>query len=344
LHHPLISRYEFAFEAVLIDLSGAEMNTSDCNMAFQEIQNRFEQALRRSESFHTYTWMLTAVVALLFIIASYRLLFHPLAHVPGPFLAKLTGLWRDAGYRRGKWHDEILQIHKRYGRVVRIAPNEVSIVDEWAMKNLYGHGHNAPKTDWYSVWDPPRTAPQLFSALDKKVHGFLRKRVSGAYSMSAILKYESYIQNCLDLLLQKLTYHANQGPVDMSDWTNAFAFDVVGELGYGAELGMLRTESDVNNIRRDIFGVFKLLSCLGHFPGQAWILNNAVSTVTLKFLNASPPLTTFRDWTFKQVQDRLDHINESKREDMLQHFCRMKDADGNSVKVEEIAIEAMNLM
>ncbi|KAF2225360.1 hypothetical protein BDZ85DRAFT_177527, partial [Elsinoe ampelina] len=61
-----------------------------------------------------------------------------LKRIPGPFLAKLTGLWRDAAYRRGKWHDEILDLHNRYGRIVRIAPNELSVVDEWAMKNLYG--------------------------------------------------------------------------------------------------------------------------------------------------------------------------------------------------------------
>lgn len=134
---------------------------------------------------------------------------HSLAHVPGPFLAKLTSLWRDAGYRRGKWHEEILAIHEKYGRVVPITPNEVSVVDEWAMKNLYSHGHNALKTPWYSVWDPPQTAPQLFSALDKKEHGFLRKRVSGAYSMSSILKYENYIQVCLDTVLEKLHMYAD---------------------------------------------------------------------------------------------------------------------------------------
>ena len=237
-----------------------------------------------------------------------------------------------------------MDIHEKYGRVVRIAPNEVSVVDEWAMKNLYGHGHNAVKTPWYSVWDPPQTAPQLFSVLDKRLHGFLRKRVSGAYSMSSILKYEVFIQSCLSTLLEKLHNAAARGPVDMSNWTNAFAFDVVGELGYGSDLGMLKTETDVNNLRKTIFDIFKLLSCLGHVPGQTWIMSNPVSSFILNALGAQPPLAPFRDWTFKQVQDRLDHIDDAKRDDMLQHFCRMKNANGESVKIEEIVIEAMNLM
>lgn len=313
-------------------------------MALQSTWAHLERAYGEASAKEIFASVLATLSILLTFGAIYRLYLHPLAHVPGPFIAKLSGLWRDAGYRRGKWHEDVLAIHEKYGRVVRIAPNEVSVVDEWAMKNLYGHGHNAVKTSWYAVWDPPQTAPQLFSALDKKVHGFLRKRVSGAYSMSSILKYEKYIQQCLDLLLSKLHDYAHQGPIDMSNWTNAFAFDVVGELGYGSELGMLKTETDVNNLRRDIFDVFKFLSCMGHFPGQLWIMSNAVSATIINLLGAAPPLAPFRDWTFKQVQERLDYIDEVKREDMLQHFCRMKRADGSPVRAEEVVIEAMNLM
>jgi hypothetical protein len=130
----------------------------------------------------------------------------------------------------------------------------------------------------------------------------------------------------------------------MSTWTNAFAFDVIGELGYGTHLGMLETETDVNNLRRDIFDVFKLLSCMGHFPGQLWIMNNALSSAVLNLLGTAPPLLPFRNWTFQRVQERLDHLDEVKREDMLQHFCRMKDTNGHPVKIEEIVIEAMNLV
>ncbi|KAH7067216.1 cytochrome P450 [Paraphoma chrysanthemicola] len=288
---------------------------------------------------------LAAIVAVaLTTLSVYRLFFHPLAHVPGPFLARLTGLWRSAKYAGGKWHEDIVAIHERYGRVVRIAPNEVSIVDEWAMKNLYGHGHNAQKTPWYSVWDPPRTAPQLFSELDKKAHGFLRKRVSSAYSMSSILKYETFIQRCLDLLLEKLRLHSQRGPVDMSEWTNAFAFDVVGELGYGSDLGMLKTETDVNGLRKNIFTVFKILSNMGYFPGQMWLIQNPLTDAILKLLGIEPPMVDFQQWTLKQVQQRLDHIDEVDREDMLQHFCRMENANKEPVRLGEVVIEAMNLI
>ncbi|KAK1547879.1 hypothetical protein CPAR01_01846 [Colletotrichum paranaense] len=182
-----------------------------------------------------------AIIATLF----YRLILHPLSHLPGPLPARLTGLWRTTKYIQGDWHDDILSIHDKYGRVVRIAPNEVSVVDEYAMKNLYGHGHNAAKTDWYSIWDSPITAPQSFSELDQKQHSFLRKHLASAYSMSSVLNCEVHIQACLDLLIRKLEKYTQAGEtVDMAVRTNAFAFDVVGELDYGSQFGHLQEEKD----------------------------------------------------------------------------------------------------
>jgi len=285
-----------------------------------------------------------AVATTLLIVAVYRLFFHPLRRIPGPCLARVSGLWRSKKYFDGRWHEDILKIHEKYGRVVRIAPNEISVVDEYAMKNLYGHGHNAPKTKWYSVWDPPNTAPQLFSELDKKNHAFLRRRVAAAYSMTSLLKYEKFIQDCLDLLLAKLKKHANlTGQVDMAIWTNAFAFDVVGELGYGQKLGHLETETDVGALRKGIFGVFKLLSNLGHFPGQMWIINGPMTWISAPS-GRQDPLATFRLWSSEKVQHRIDTRATSKREDMLSHFMDLKKADGSPVSFEEVLIEAMNLM
>jgi hypothetical protein len=81
-------------------------------------------------------------------IILYRVYFHPFAGIPGPQLAAITGLWRSYYYARGSWHDDILELHSKYGRVVRIAPNEVSVVDATAAKRLFGHGKGARKTTW----------------------------------------------------------------------------------------------------------------------------------------------------------------------------------------------------
>lgn len=70
------------------------------------------------------------------------------------------------------------------------------------------------------------------------MHTIRRKRVAGAYSMSSVLRYESNIQQCLNLLVNKLENHAWQGAtINLSEWRSAFAYDVIGCLAYGAPVG-----------------------------------------------------------------------------------------------------------
>lgn len=288
---------------------------------------------------------LVTVLALLGLIC-YRILFHPLAKIPGPFLAKFTDHWRNIRVWRGTWHDDILQIHERYGRAVRIAPNEVAIVDQSAMKQLYGHGQNAQKTDWYATWDPPIGAPAFFSVRERKLHSYLRKRVSSAFSMTAILKYEQPIQSLLDLLFQKLKAHADAGnTIDMSQWTNAFAFDVVGILGFGAPLGHLEAEQDVMNIRSSVLELFFWSMCMGHYWGQVRLLRNRFIETILGLFGGQNRLQRFQDWSVSRVQERLEEREKGiDHSDMLEHFTNMKRADGGPATFAEVLAEALNLV
>ncbi|KAK0736748.1 hypothetical protein B0T21DRAFT_269701, partial [Apiosordaria backusii] len=58
-------------------------------------------------------------------IIVYRLFFHPLRHIPGPFIAKITKLYGPWTARNGQMHLEQTKLIKKYGNFVRVAPNEV---------------------------------------------------------------------------------------------------------------------------------------------------------------------------------------------------------------------------
>ncbi|KAK6542792.1 hypothetical protein TWF694_006734 [Orbilia ellipsospora] len=279
------------------------------------------------------------IVTLLCLVSVYRIFFHPLANIPGPFMAKITGEWRNSKYRKGNWHEDVLILHKKYGRVVRIAPNEVAVVDEHAMKNLYSHSHNADKTNWYDIWNPPGGETSLFSTTDRKIHNFLRKRLTQAYSMTSILTYEKHIQGCIDLLLFKLGQNTPGQIVDMSSWTNALAFDVVGELAYGEQLGHLKTGTDVGGFRKDIFEAFAMLATIGHYRIIPVLLSSKTTAALLP-----PPFGDFLKWSENKVKDRVAHLDEDTREDMLSRFCRMKNPDGTPVGFYDIFNEAMVLV
>jgi hypothetical protein len=67
--------------------------------------------------------ILTICGVLLYVI--YQCFFSPIAKYPGPFWAKLTKLYRAYLSLRGHAHRDFIALHKKYGNIVRVAPNEL---------------------------------------------------------------------------------------------------------------------------------------------------------------------------------------------------------------------------
>jgi hypothetical protein len=75
------------------------------------------------------------------------------AKVPGPFVSNFTSLvlkWHELNANRTMY---IHELHKRYGPVVRVAPNEVSFTSIDALKEIYGSGGSGyDKTEFYDLF------------------------------------------------------------------------------------------------------------------------------------------------------------------------------------------------
>lgn len=59
--------------------------------------------------------------------------------IPGPKLAAFSNLWLLYQCRRGRRYLAVDEAHKKYGPVVRIQPNHISIADPEAIGVIYGH-------------------------------------------------------------------------------------------------------------------------------------------------------------------------------------------------------------
>lgn len=71
-----------------------------------------------------YAAEILSICGVLFYVI-YQCFFSPLAKYPGPFWAKLTKLYRAYLSLRGHAHRDFIALHKKYGNVVRVAPNEL---------------------------------------------------------------------------------------------------------------------------------------------------------------------------------------------------------------------------
>ena len=62
-----------------------------------------------------YEWQLVAAALFIYIatLCIYRRFFHPLADVPGPFLAAVTKLYQSA-YNK-QYYKQVERLHEKYG-------------------------------------------------------------------------------------------------------------------------------------------------------------------------------------------------------------------------------------
>lgn len=67
------------------------------------------------------------------------ILLDPLRHLPGPFIARFTRLWYLYQIHQGRFEQVNIELHRKYGPIVRIAPGEYSFDDVNAAKTIYAH-------------------------------------------------------------------------------------------------------------------------------------------------------------------------------------------------------------
>lgn len=82
-------------------------------------------------------WFALALGLWIFLSKLYQAYASPLRDVQGPWLARFTRFWYARSTYSRQGHKINMDLHKKYGPIVRIAPNEYSIDDLEASKIIY---------------------------------------------------------------------------------------------------------------------------------------------------------------------------------------------------------------
>lgn len=204
----------------------------------------------------------------------YNIFLHPLRNFPGPLLCRASPLYRHYKFLRGDLLFETERLHKQYGPVMRIRPNELSFIDPEAWKDIYvAHGGSArlgdmARYDRFYQWAGP-SAPETFVSLDRPYHDSMKRQLSPAFSERSLQSQEPIIQGYTDTLIRKLTEASKDGnPVNLREWFNHYTFDIIGNLGFGSDFGGLESEqyhpwvkAVSQNVRE--FAIMQVLMYLG---------------------------------------------------------------------------------
>lgn len=200
----------------------------------------------------------------------YNRYFHPLKDIPGPFWGSINSLWLYYSIHRAKYENYHLPIHKKYGSMVRMAPNHVEISDPNAIETIYGPKHDFPKATFYKSFDSGIShTPDSFCCLDSETHDRRRRAVAAFYAQAAVLEYEPCIDRCINLFHQRMEGLANtEEATDMALWLRKYTFDIIGELFYGREggFGFLRDNIDYNDWGKLMETLVRPITAAGYAP------------------------------------------------------------------------------
>jgi benzoate 4-monooxygenase len=110
----------------------------------------FIESFLPGSKFLRYAHVVLAVAVVILIQHQWA---HPLRKYPAPnFFVTLPYIgetWFAWVTLKGDPDKILRELHRKLGKVVRIGPNEVSIDDSEAVKDLYGHGNDIEKANHY---------------------------------------------------------------------------------------------------------------------------------------------------------------------------------------------------
>lgn len=78
-------------------------------------------------------------------------------------------------------------------------------------------------------------------------HAETRKRFQNLYSMTSLVSYEPFVDECTDIFSQRLTEIAQSGKsMDLGHWLQCYAFDVIACITYSRRFGFLDSGKDID--------------------------------------------------------------------------------------------------
>ncbi|KAK5061332.1 hypothetical protein LTR84_007874 [Exophiala bonariae] len=247
-----------------------------------------------------------------------------LGKIPGPFLARFTDVWRFVDACRGHREQTILRLHKKYGPVVRLGPNCVSVADPEALDLILGLKSNLDKSDHVKPMQNPvegEVLPMLIAAIDSKVHAQRRRPIAGAFSMSTLLGYENIVDENINRLTRRLREEYVEGDTkricSIDKWMHWFSFDLIGQATFSKRFGFLDAAKDINNMMFTLDMQFIYIGTVGFMPWiDYFLLKNPLLLALVKTPNY---LVSF---TNERIRKRAsgEEKGDLERPDFLSRF------------------------
>ncbi|KAF7509483.1 hypothetical protein GJ744_008046 [Endocarpon pusillum] len=334
--------------------SSPQLLQSSCVLLLESdhIPHYFQKTTMGSTVTVQAAWLvITIVIINVLYRCLYRIYLSPLAAIPGPKTAALTGAYEQYYdlIEKARFPWKIEQLHKKYGPIVRIRPNEVHINDP-----AYGETHfSSSPTLQLNKYAPHQNQfgmPQsTFNTVDAELHKLRRGVVAPFFSRRSILALETMLQEKVERVCIRLTEAQRSGqPIDLRLLFSCMTTDIITEYAFPNCFDLLSTP-DLSPAWRNTFSQgLRNFHWFKHYPFLWRVLRSIPDKLLLRL---SPEMKITQDWERGNQKLVRDIINShdpnqkpSERHPTIFHEILSSDLPSEEKSYERLWQEGASLI
>ncbi|OQE22444.1 hypothetical protein PENSTE_c010G07818 [Penicillium steckii] len=248
---------------------------------------------------------------------------------------------------------DLTKLHEK-DPILRIGPNNLSFGGIDAIKDIYGHSTTCVKDVKYAITSDAH--PHLFDVVDKPSHAAKRKRLSAAFAIKNLERWDFKVARTTERLLaafDKLCTQplpagsipeASDLTVDFNKWANLFTIEAINNIALSSNLGLLEKGNDFVTAQKRDGTIYEAqyrksqntsAYASSHFVWdyQNFRLFVRLSKLFPKWRKAWAEAAPFKDVIYHQAVTRLDRYNKGEKLDDF-FTALMDDKNGQPQNLE----------
>ncbi|EQB59491.1 hypothetical protein CGLO_00096 [Colletotrichum gloeosporioides Cg-14] len=291
---------------------------------------------------HPFASTTVFLVVLVGLYTFYCRNVHSLARFPGPPLASLTNFWR----LRELWGlhlpDALVELHEKYGDVVRIGPNMLSFRQATAVPRIYKAGRTLAKTAFYDGFTSFN--PNLFGTRNEEVHSMRRRQTAHSFSLQSIKEMELHIDSHMLKFRKNLDEYSRTHQIfDLKELIAFFVLDVLGDLAFRYQFD---SQIEKNTLKLPPINDHIFLACLmGMMPNFMPFVKAVSPWIPIPWVQRlSAARQNLKNLTIECVRSRMADPGAA-RKDLITSLINARDPETGSELTElDIQTEAFAFM
>jgi hypothetical protein len=218
-------------------------------------------------------------------------------------------------------------LHKRYGPIVRIAPDQVLVCSEDAIRQAYSAGTKFAKGSWYHVCEAPRKGTvderlDLLTETDMDRYRTQRRAIGPAYSVAGMEKHEAVLDQYIETFVAKIKSLKGK-QVELAEWAHIYSLDSLSWFVLSKSLDYTGQGHDGNNSAASQ-SLWSIFTTLGLFPEYVKVMQSVpgVGAIMIVFASLALGLGMPRMWPVMafcvpQIMKRLQALESTSRVKMM---------------------------